>query len=166
MSRYSFLDRFILPGALSILAMLAQGCSVTSESGDQGTAPPDPATGPSAAEASSVAGPKSALLIAEYPVNGNATGMDARFSGRIRYEGRCVYVVDGSVRKLPVFPAGSITRTENGNGFVYRGRAYSDGDPIVLGGGENTGGPGLAPDFFIDPETNDCDTQALWIVSP
>lgn len=104
--------------------------------------------------------------IAQYPVGDDAAGMDALFGGIVRIEAGCVYVIDGSIRKLPVIPQGSVSWNAGGTTFAYRGKTYSDGATISLGGGEGRGGDELPASFFSTPPLAGCDTSEMWIVSP
>ena len=104
--------------------------------------------------------------IAQYPVGDDAAGMDALFTGTVNIQTGCVYVTDGSVRKLPVFPQGSIAWNAAQRAFTYQGGTYAAGDTISLGGGEGRGGAELPASFFSTPPADGCDTSAMWIVSP
>nr|WP_137678007.1 hypothetical protein [Parerythrobacter lutipelagi] len=148
----------VLTGAC--LAITA--CSnITEDSEEPGpTAATSAAAEPSTSDAGQYGG------IPQYKSTPGAAGLNAQFAGTVRISQGCVYVVDGDIRLLPVFPSGSVSWDASRSTFTWRGATYADGSSITLGGSEGRGGPDMDPDLFTVLPDAGCNSEALWIVSP
>lgn len=88
-------------------------------------------------------------------------GMDALLEGTLRTDGGCVRVEFGDDEAMPSFPAGDAEWADDA--LVWRGKAYTDGDPIALGGGFSGTASVPAASGYV-PEQ--CVGLAVFVVSP
>lgn len=122
----------------------------------------------SSGAASLAAAPADAARVATFVVARRADGVvgsaAALMQGRLAVVGNCVLVrSESGVETVPVFGAGSAVWDARAGRLRYRGRLYSVGDVVPIGGGGVN--PARIPEMLRNPLIDvpgDCPTARLW----